>query len=212
MNFSRMRALGLAIGAPAALITTLTGCDAVNDLGEMLNFNIMYVPSTSMEPTLPLNSRFTASRVDSGELQRGDLAIIQLGIDEARVLRLIGMPGDTVAVDGGSLILNGEKLRLEPQGQYDFETADGEARSAQMFREYLPGDQTGHLILDLHTSPLDDVSAIRVPANHYYLLGDNRDNSADSRMDREDFASGGVGLVTADEITHRVDLDSVTGG
>ncbi len=196
----------------AAAMLSVAACDGgIDSLRELVNSNVIYVPSSAMEPTLPTNSRMTAIRIEQGDVERGGIYIVQTSLDDARVFRLIGLPGDTVLVEDGEVTLNGKKLRLEAEGEHSFETQYEGPKTAARFREYLPGDRRGHSVLDLGTFPLDDTASFELGPDQYFFLGDNRDNAADSRAEPNEFGTGGVGIVTSDQITHRIEMESVVG-
>lgn len=205
-----MQTYRLRIAALVASCLTLSACeDALDALKHYASSNIMYAPSSSMEPTIPINSRFTVFEVERDDLRRGRVYIVQPKSNDARILRLIGVPGDTVAMKAGKVVLNGKPLRLQPQSSHTFETQERETKTAQKYREFLPGDATGYEVLDLRPSLIDNYGPTKLGEGQYFLLGDNRDNAADSRMKSGEFAEGGVGLVSAEAITHYVDMDSV---
>lgn len=205
-----MTSARIRIALIAASCLALTACeDALDALRHYASSNIMYAPSSSMEPTIPINSRFTVFEVEPKDLRRGGIYIVQPRANDARILRLIAMPGDTVEMRAGKVWLNGKPLRLEPRGTHTFETQERENKTAKKFHEYLPGDATGHDVLDLRLSLIDTYGPVKLPDNRYFLLGDNRDNAADSRMNAGEFAESGVGLVRGEAITHYVDMESV---
>jgi signal peptidase I len=121
------------------------------------------------------------------------------GQNEDYIKRVIGLPGDTIEVRGGRLILNGRPVRSvvrppamipvdanAPCSPFQFPgalvaTPQGEFCRLPIVRETLPNGVTFDTI-DLGRSPGDDFAAIRVPAGHLFLMGDNRDRSADSRF------------------------------
>ena len=146
--------------------------------------------------TLP----FMKGRLFGALPARGDVVIVTPpGQNEDYIKRVIGLPGDTIAVRGGRLILNGRPVRAEARppamvpvdanapcgiefaGQ-QVTTADGrDFCRLPVVRETLPNGVTYDTV-ELGRSPGDEFGPVRVPADHLFLMGDNRDRSADSRF------------------------------
>ncbi|WP_076072454.1 signal peptidase I [Sphingomonas montana] len=182
-----------------------------------------YIPSESMMPSLVKGDRLVVTKYPygwsyvspsfhilpfmQGRLfgrlpERGDIVIVTPpGKTSDYIKRVIGLPGDRLAVRGGTVILNGVAVRRRSVGtakipvdanvpcdqpqvvQYRVTGADGRLYCAlPVVRETLPGGATFNTI-DLGDYPaVDDYPEVTIPANHVFLMGDNRDQSADSRV------------------------------
>jgi len=184
-----------------------------------------YVPSGSMEPTLmigdallaskfpygysaasvPLNIALPATpRVLAALPERGDVVVFRWPGDRSQVWvkRVVGLPGDRIQMRNGQLVINGVAAALRPDGMGRAENEDGSEIPAERLVEMLPGGHE-HPVFKLRAHAfLDNTPEITVPANHVFVLGDNRDNSADSRVP---VSEGGVGLLPTDSLVGRVE-------
>jgi signal peptidase I len=130
------------------------------------------VASESMLPTLRVGDRLLVNKLATPE--RGDVVVFERG-GERLVKRIVALPGERVAVRGGRVLVNGVPAPEWPTGGLH---VDAEGRALAGWREQLGGVE--HATLDDPEERGAECEAA-VPANHYYVLGDNRDHSADSR-------------------------------
>jgi signal peptidase I len=184
-----------------------------------------YVPSGSMEPTLLIGDALLASKYPYGYSaasvplnvalpptsrifgtlpQRGDVVVFRWpgDLSEVWVKRVIGLPGDRVQMRHGQVWINGVAATLRPDGVSEAENEDGSGQPAARYIETLPGGRQ-HPIFKLSLNrAADNTAEITVPPGRLFVMGDNRDNSADSRFT---VADGGVGLLPIDNLVGRVD-------
>jgi signal peptidase I len=183
-----------------------------------------HVPSPSMVPTLLTGDQLIAAKypygfsrysspIDlmpdfSGRLlgkapARGDVIVFRLPRDPSTtyVKRLIGLPGDRIQMKGGRLYINDAIVPRRPVGPY---TGDAGGRgTATLYVETLPGGREHEIVEMSDADQQDDTPVFVVPPKHYFMMGDNRDNSVDSRIS---IANGGVGFVPEDNLVGRADL------
>ena len=168
--------------------------------------------------SMPFGLASFDGRIWASEPKRGDVVVFRYpGEDEDWVKRLIGLPGDTVQVRGGQLFLNGKpvpKVRiadwLMPVTPNSPCRYGGQMRAPSVeagkaycryprYRETLPGGRS-YEVIDQVEGGADDTGIHAVPAGHYFMMGDNRDDSADSRFSLE---QSGVGLLPSDYVIGR---------
>ena len=132
--------------------------------------------------SLPLGEILPAFTFGKTAPKRGDVVIFGLPSDPSvdYIMRVIGIPGDTVEVKDGVVHINGKALAMAAAGSYAGSLTEfGDGR---LFTETLPEGKS-HTVLDVTDDAFTDNSEARtVPPGHYFMMGDNRDNSNDSRF------------------------------
>lgn len=169
-----------------------------------LAFEPFNIPSGSMKSTLlvgdyifvskysygysrysfPFGPNLFSGRVFGHAPERGDVVVFKFPHDPSinYIKRLIGLPGDTIQMKKGVLYLNGKpvpKREIEP---FIETNAAGEEQHIPQYVETLPGGVSYKVLDELPQGPLDTTPVYTVPPKHYMMLGDNRDNSQDSRV------------------------------
>ncbi|MFI4987123.1 MAG: signal peptidase I [Alphaproteobacteria bacterium] len=132
--------------------------------------------------SLPMGLPLFPGRLFFTPPKRGDVVVFKLPRDPKvdYIKRLIGLPGDHIQVIRGVLNINGQPVKLARAADYTADDGGGEARMPQ-YIETLPGG-VSHPILKLtEEGPLNNTGEYVVPAGEYFMMGDNRDNSLDSR-------------------------------
>src|SRR5499433_1539118 len=133
--------------------------------------------------SLPLSPRLFSGRIFGAEPQRGDVAVFRLPKDESidYVKRVIGLPGDRIQMIDGLLRINGVPVKRQRIADF-IDDENGGAERVRRWRETLPNG-VSYEALDLEDNGfLDNTEEYLVPPGHYFMMGDNRDNSADSRV------------------------------
>jgi signal peptidase I len=184
-----------------------------------------YVPSGSMEPTLLIGDALLASKFPYGygtaslpiqvnlpETKRvlgeppklGDVVVFRWPGDtsQAWVKRVVGLPGDRIQMRQGQLFINDRAAELKPDGIGQAEEDNGNVEPAHRYVETLPNGVSHEIFKIRDNGWLDNTPEVTVPPDHLFVMGDNRDNSADSRVP---VRQGGVGLLPMDNLVGRAD-------
>ncbi|MDB5369386.1 MAG: lepB [Roseomonas sp.] len=157
--------------------------------------------------SLPFSPDIFDGRILGAVPVRGDVAVFKFPRDNTTdyIKRIVGLPGDRIQVKGGRLFVNRQEVPRESLGLYTVE-GDGPRMTVRRFRETLPPAASGrpvqHEILEASDDgPYDNTTEFLVPADHVFAMGDNRDNSLDSR----DMVSG-VGFVPVENLVGRAEM------
>ncbi|MDF8333946.1 signal peptidase I [Novosphingobium cyanobacteriorum] len=171
--------------------------------------------------SLPFSVPLLPKRILAGQPNRGDVVIFKAppGNDVDYIKRVIGLPGDTVQMIGGVLNINGKpvpKVKIEDfvipvsantncvSPEFEVMEKDGTPTCHYpQFRETMPEGKS-YNVLDLGYRQQDDTVPVVVPEGHLFLMGDNRDNSMDSRFPAVE--GGGIGLVPQDNLVGRATI------
>lgn len=208
---------------PDVLVWRTTATFVVLALGP-LSFRLVYhpytIPSEAMKPTLLIGDYVLVQSL-APTYRRGDVVVFRHPVSgQDYIKRLIGLPGDRIQMKGGLLYINGTVAPQTPHGQFEEEFEPqgpkgnmprcenapvglGGTCTRSRFTEVLPGG-VAHDVLNIEADGFaDNTDVFTVPDGNYFFLGDNRDNSLDSRFSQ---SVGGVGFVNRENLKGRADL------
>lgn len=151
--------------------------------------------------SLPLSLPLIPGRILFSEPERGDVVVFKLPTDNKTdyIKRVVGLPGDTIQVRDGILHINGEAVARRQVENFRDEDRFGRPADVKQYIETLPNGRE-HPILEIGDDlPNDNTGVYRVPEGHYFAMGDNRDNSVDSRFAK-------VGFIPRDNLVGRAEV------
>lgn len=179
---------------------------------------VYWIPSGSMEPTLLVGDFLVVRTVSADDVKRGGILVFRHpGNGSDFIKRLIGLPGDTVQMQDGKILLNGVALEQVDAGHFAeiFATQGPESQLPRCqnanvgtgqdcikaaARETLP-DGRSYFVLNIADTMADRTSIFTVPDGTFFFMDDNRDNSLDSRFGQ---STGGLGFVPAGNLIGRI--------
>lgn len=180
------------------------------------------IPSSSMVPTLligdylfvskfsygyshhslPFSPRLFSGRLFERAPERGDVVVFKFPRDNKTdyIKRIVGLPGDRIQMIGGSLHINGALVKRQRLGEFiDYDTAGNGIRLTR-YMETLPNGKSYVIVEATDAGLYDNTGVYVVPAGHYFGMGDNRDNSSDSRVLLQ------VGYIPAENLVGRAEI------
>ncbi|MGH6814155.1 MAG: signal peptidase I [Hyphomicrobiaceae bacterium] len=154
--------------------------------------------------SMPLMPDLFSGRIFDAEPKRGDVAVFKKPRENTTdyIKRVIGLPGDEIRMGDGVLHINGQAVPKRRVGTFQTRDRGGELYPIPMFEEHLPNGVKYHVLDSVSSGPADNAGPFKVPAGHYFMMGDNRDDSSDSR----DMTLNGVGYVPYENLIGRAEI------
>jgi len=188
-------------------------------------FAAFHIPSESMQPTLQVGDRVLVSKFAYGYSRhslplgvgymlpesvngrilgsmpkRGDVVVVRDPDQRINLIkRVIGLPGDRIEMRSGQLFLNGEAVTRSAAERLSYRDSGGYIVGVTQYEETLPEGPVHPIYERSDNAGLDNAGPFIVPESHVFLMGDNRDASADSRVPT------GLGYVHVDEVVGRAE-------
>lgn len=186
--------------AVAVFLPLVSSLDEVPGTGLSRSVGSFSIPSASMLPTLHVGDYLIADMrsYSKADPKRGDVVVFRLVRDPSVIYakRIIGLPGEHIQLRNGQVFINGTAMAQTAAGEFSLEGDAGRPGStARRQVETLPEGGTFNILDQLPAGAFDNTAVYEIPDDHYFVLGDNRDASSDSRM-----TSGGIGMVPRNRI------------
>jgi signal peptidase I len=153
--------------------------------------------------SIPFGPPVFSGRIWGSEPKRGDIAVFKLPKDNSTdyIKRVIGLPGDKIQVVEGILQINGQAVKRERIEDYETSDAFGRTIAVPQYQETLPNGVAHRIVeRDSDKGYWDNTYVYTVPAGHFFMMGDNRDNSTDSRDESS------VGFVPFENLVGRAEI------